>query len=364
MTLAVPGRGRPRPPRRRRGEQSVAGIWERRRRGGRRRSRRAGLRPAAACRASTWSSWRPPTRSAAGSAPTRSTASRSTAASRCSTPPTRRCRSRRPRRPRPARVRRRRARPASTVGGHRRQPARRTRAPARRDRPPGRRVRRQGRARACTPACARPCPGAPPQAAATTSAAAEAWRRANIPPDVVDGLLRPFFSGVLLEQDVYHVAAVHRPDDADVRPRPDDGARPRHAADARADRRLDFPTSGSTPGRSRAGDRVESAAGSVSARAVVVATDAWTASALLPGALPEVAGPRGHHRLPRGAGLPGGLTDPAARRRRVPDREHHRAVRRRPGVRPAGRRWSPPRWCTARARRRRTAPPYGGARAG
>ena len=32
--------------------------------------------------------------------------------------------------------------------------------------------------------------------------AAEAWRRASIPQDVVDGVLRPFFAGVLLEQDL------------------------------------------------------------------------------------------------------------------------------------------------------------------
>jgi len=32
--------------------------------------------------------------------------------------------------------------------------------------------------------------------------AASAWRRAHIPLDVVDGILRPFFSGVLLEQDM------------------------------------------------------------------------------------------------------------------------------------------------------------------
>ena len=32
--------------------------------------------------------------------------------------------------------------------------------------------------------------------------AADAWRRAHIPPDVDDGILRPFFSGVLLEQDM------------------------------------------------------------------------------------------------------------------------------------------------------------------
>ena len=32
--------------------------------------------------------------------------------------------------------------------------------------------------------------------------AAEAWRRAGIPRDVVDGVLQPFFCGVLLEQDL------------------------------------------------------------------------------------------------------------------------------------------------------------------
>ena len=68
------------------------------------------------------------------------------------------------------------------------------------DRRPGRRAPRQGRVGLYAGLCVTPA-GRLLQRRDDVSAA-EAWRRANIPPDVVNGLLRPFFSGVLLEQDL------------------------------------------------------------------------------------------------------------------------------------------------------------------
>ena len=114
--------------------------------------------------------------------------------------------------------------------------------------------------------------------------AAEAWRRSNIPPDVVNGVLRPFFSGVLLEQDM---SSSRRFTDLMIRM----FARGRSTVPAVGMQRLPECIAAPLPaGVVRLGDavhhvgssHVESAQGRVDARAVVVATDAWTADRLLP----------------------------------------------------------------------------------
>lgn len=124
--------------------------------------------------------------------------------------------------------------------------------------------------------------------------AAEAWRRANIPPDVVNGLLRPFFSGVLLEQDL---STSRRFTDLMMRM----FARGRSTVPAGGMQRLPERIAADLPaGTVRLDSRVHqvgarrvvSAGGTTTARAVVVATDAWTADRLLPTAL-EVPRPRG-----------------------------------------------------------------------
>ena len=117
--------------------------------------------------------------------------------------------------------------------------------------------------------------------------AAEAWRRANIPPDVVNGVLRPFFSGVLLEQDM---SSSRRFTDLMMRM----FARGRSTVPALGMQRLPECIAGPLPdGVVRLRDtvhhvgssHVESAQGRLDARAVVLATDAWTADRLLPRAL-------------------------------------------------------------------------------
>jgi phytoene dehydrogenase-like protein len=117
--------------------------------------------------------------------------------------------------------------------------------------------------------------------------AAEAWRRARIPSDLVDRVLRPFLSGVLLEQEM---SSSRRFTDLMFRM----FARGRSTVPAGgmqdlpqqlADRlpagsvRLSCPVESVAPGR------VGTVTGPVSARAVVVATDGWAASRLLPGLL-------------------------------------------------------------------------------
>lgn len=124
--------------------------------------------------------------------------------------------------------------------------------------------------------------------------AAEAWRRAHIPAAVVDGLLRPFLSGVLLEQDM---STSRRFTDLMLRM----FARGRSTVPARGMQRLPEaiaqPLPEGTIRLSTAVHRlrphgVDSAAGAVHARAVVVATDGWTAARLLSNAVPDPS-PRG-----------------------------------------------------------------------
>jgi phytoene dehydrogenase-like protein len=117
--------------------------------------------------------------------------------------------------------------------------------------------------------------------------AVEAWRRASIPQDVVDGVLRPFFSGVLLEQDL---STTRRFTDLMMRmfvrgestvPAGGMQALPEQLAAGlpAGTVRLGTPVCEVAPGR------VGTAAGTVEARAVVVATDGWAAARLLPGGL-------------------------------------------------------------------------------
>ena len=124
--------------------------------------------------------------------------------------------------------------------------------------------------------------------------ASEAWRRANIPPDVVNGVLRPFFSGVLLERDM---STSRRFTDLMVRM----FVRGDSTVPAGGMQRLPEEIAAHLPaGTVRLGIRVRSVSpesvdtseGPVDARAVVVATDAWTASRLLPHVMREPA-PRG-----------------------------------------------------------------------
>ena len=118
--------------------------------------------------------------------------------------------------------------------------------------------------------------------------AVDAWRRAHISDDVVDHLLTPFLSGVVLEREITtsrrYVDLVMRMFARGRTVVPARGMQqmPEQLARGLPDVRLD------TPANAVQADRVETASGSVSARAVVVATDAASASALLPGALPEV----------------------------------------------------------------------------
>jgi monoamine oxidase len=115
--------------------------------------------------------------------------------------------------------------------------------------------------------------------------AAEAWRRASIPPDVVNAVLRPFFSGVLLEQEM---STSRRFTDLMMRM----FARGLSTVPAGGMQRLperiaaDLPT-GTVRLSSRVrevrpeGVRADDIA--YTAQAVVVATDPWSAGRLLPG---------------------------------------------------------------------------------
>ena len=117
--------------------------------------------------------------------------------------------------------------------------------------------------------------------------AAEAWRRANIPPDVVNAVLRPFFAGVLLEQEM---STSRRFTDLMMRmfarglsTVPAGGMQrlPEHIAAGLPDGtlRLSSHVLEVRPERVRAADIT------YTAQAVVVATDPWTAARLLPGGL-------------------------------------------------------------------------------
>jgi phytoene dehydrogenase-like protein len=124
--------------------------------------------------------------------------------------------------------------------------------------------------------------------------AAEAWRRAHIPADVVDTLLRPFLAGVLLERDM---SSSRRFTDLMFRM----FARGRSTVPARGMQRLPQQIAAPLPaGAVRLGTPVHAVSptgvstdeGAVPARAVVVATDAWAAAGLLPGRI-EPPAPRG-----------------------------------------------------------------------
>ncbi len=142
--------------------------------------------------------------------------------------------------------------------------------------------------------------------------AAEAWRRARIPPDVVDTLLRPFLSGVLLEQDM---TSSRRFTDLMFRM----FARGASTVPAGGMQRLPEQIAGRLPAgtvrprtrvRAVTPSRAETDDGPVAARAVVVATDGWAAAELLPG-LVEPPAPRGvttvYHAAPELPGATGML---------------------------------------------------------
>ena len=118
---------------------------------------------------------------------------------------------------------------------------------------------------------------------------AEAWRGAGIPDDLVDSVLRPFLSGVVLEREL---TTSRRFTDLMLRM----FARGSSTVPAGGMQRLPEQIQGRlVPSTVRLGVRVtgvaprgvDSSQGPFSARAVVVATDAWTAGGLLPGRVPE-----------------------------------------------------------------------------
>ena len=148
--------------------------------------------------------------------------------------------------------------------------------------------------------------------------AADAWRQAHIPPDVVDGILRPFFSGVLLEQDM---STSRRFTDLMVRmfvrgrstvPALGMQQLPMQLAQALAREQLRLQTAV----HRISGRGVDTDEGPVRARAVVVATDPWTASRLLP-RLVTAPTPRGvttvYHSRPAFPGATGMLVLDAER---------------------------------------------------
>ena len=119
----------------------------------------------------------------------------------------------------------------------------------------------------------------------TDVSAAEAWRRASIPPDVVDAVLRPFFSGVTLEQDM---TTTRRFTDLMMRMFVrGDSTVPAGGMQALPEQLAARLPAGTvrlgTPVHDVAAHRVGTARGTVEARAVVVATDGWAAARLLPG---------------------------------------------------------------------------------
>jgi hypothetical protein len=114
--------------------------------------------------------------------------------------------------------------------------------------------------------------------------AAEAWHDAGIPASLVDGLLRPFFAGVLLEEDL---STSRRFTDLMFRmfargrstvPAQGMAALPTYLASRLPDDTVQLSTSVDHVTSTRA----DTDGGPVEARAVVVATDAWTAGRLLP----------------------------------------------------------------------------------
>jgi len=125
----------------------------------------------------------------------------------------------------------------------------------------------------------------------TDVSAAEAWRRASIPPDVVDAVLRPFFSGVTLEQDM---TTTRRFTDLMMRMFVrGDSTVPAGGMQALPEQLAARLPAGTvrlgTPVHDVAAHRVGTARGTVEARAVVVATDGWAAARLLPGGVPAPA---------------------------------------------------------------------------
>ena len=113
---------------------------------------------------------------------------------------------------------------------------------------------------------------------------ADAWRRARIPDEIVDAVLRPFFSGVVLETGM---TTSRRFTDLMMRM----FARGRSTVPAGGMQRLPEQIAASlppgtvrlsTPVQEVGTRKVHTDAGEVSARAVVVATDPWTAAELLP----------------------------------------------------------------------------------
>ncbi len=114
--------------------------------------------------------------------------------------------------------------------------------------------------------------------------ATEAWRRASIPPDVVDDLLRPFLAGVVLEEELstsrhftdlmFRMFALGRSTvpSGGMQRLPEQIAASLPAGVVRLGSRVHAVTV----------DEVRSDTGSVGARAVVVATDGWSASTLVP----------------------------------------------------------------------------------
>ena len=141
---------------------------------------------------------------------------------------------------------------------------------------------------------------------------AEAWRHAGIPPDVVNGLLRPFFSGVLLEQGM---TTSRRWTDLMIRmfalgrsTVPAGGMQrlPEQIASALPDGTVQL----SSPAEQVDSRQVRTPHGKIAARAVVLATDPWSASSLLPDRLEPVE-PRGvttvYHSAPDFPGASGML---------------------------------------------------------
>ena len=118
---------------------------------------------------------------------------------------------------------------------------------------------------------------------------AAAWRQAGIPPDVINGVLRPFFSGVLLELEM---STSRRFTDLMMRM----FVRGRSTVPARGMQRLPEQLADGLPAGTVELDSrvhevgpgfVESTSGRHEARAVVIATDGWAAARLLPAAVAQ-----------------------------------------------------------------------------
>jgi hypothetical protein len=124
--------------------------------------------------------------------------------------------------------------------------------------------------------------------------AAQAWQEAGIPADIVDHVLRPFFAGVVLEEQM---STSRRFTDLMMRM----FVRGRSTVPAGGMQRLPEQLAARlTPGTVRLGTPVSSVdadhvlttgGAKVSARRVLVATDGWAAAGLLPG---HVAPPAAH----------------------------------------------------------------------